>query len=71
MLVLTSRNDHVVEQENSERLMAGAGSADKQQIWLEDSFHVATLDNDLPHIIEESLAFCRPTPRRRRRDEQR
>ena len=25
-----------------------AGSADKRQVWLEDSFHVATLDNDLP-----------------------
>jgi carboxylesterase len=39
--------------------MASAGSADKKQIWLEDSFHVATLDNDLPRIVEESLAFMR------------
>lgn len=59
MLVLTSRDDHVVEPANSERLLAGAGSAEKQQIWLEDSFHVATLDNDLPRIIDESLAFVR------------
>lgn len=59
MLVMTSRNDHVVEKENSERLMAGVGSTDKRQIWLEDSFHVATLDNDLPRIIEESLAFTK------------
>jgi carboxylesterase len=59
MLVLTSRDDHVVEPANSLRLMAGAGSAVKQQIWLEDSFHVATLDNDLPRIVEESLAFVR------------
>jgi carboxylesterase len=57
LLVMTSRQDHVVEPENSERLMSGAGSADKRQVWLEDSFHVATLDNDLPIIIEESLAF--------------
>ena len=57
LLVMTSREDHVVEPENSERLMSGAGSADKRQVWLEDSFHVATLDNDLPIIIEESLAF--------------
>lgn len=58
-LVLTSRDDHVVEPVNSERLMSGIGSADKKQIWLEDSFHVATLDNDLPRIVEESLAFVR------------
>jgi carboxylesterase len=57
LLVLTSRDDHVVETANSERLLSGAGSADKRQVWLEDSFHVATLDNDLPVIIKESLAF--------------
>jgi carboxylesterase len=54
---MTSRDDHVVETANSERLMTAAGSADKRQVWLEDSFHVATLDNDLPVIINESLAF--------------
>ena len=57
MLVLTSRDDHVVETANSDRLMSAASSTDKRQVWLEDSFHVATLDNDLPVIIEESLAF--------------
>jgi carboxylesterase len=57
LLVMTSRNDHVVETANSERLMAGVSSSDKRQIWLEDSYHVATLDNDLPLIIEQSLAF--------------
>jgi carboxylesterase len=57
LLVMTSRDDHVVEPENSERLMTGSGSTDKRQVWLEDSFHVATLDNDLPVIIDESLAF--------------
>lgn len=59
MLVLTSRNDHVVEPANSERLMAQAGSADKRHVWLEDSFHVATMDNDFPRIVDESLAFVR------------
>jgi carboxylesterase len=57
LLVMTSRNDHVVEPENSERIMTASGSTDKRQVWLEDSFHVATLDNDLPVIIAESLAF--------------
>jgi carboxylesterase len=57
LLVITSRDDHVVETANSERLLAAASSTDKRQVWLEDSFHVATLDNDLPVIIDESLAF--------------
>ncbi len=59
LLVLTSRNDHVVEPANSERLMAGAGSSDKRQIWLEDSYHVATMDNDFPLILQSSLEFIR------------
>ncbi|MBV9291510.1 MAG: alpha/beta fold hydrolase [Frankiales bacterium] len=59
LLVITSRDDHVVEPANSERLMAGAASAEKRQIVLEDSYHVATMDNDLPRIIDESLAFVR------------
>jgi carboxylesterase len=59
LLVLTSRDDHVVEPANSERLMAGAASADKAQVVLEDSFHVATMDNDLPRIVDESLSFVR------------
>jgi carboxylesterase len=59
LLVLTSRDDHVVEPANSERLMAGAASTDKRQVVLEDSYHVATMDNDLPLIVEESLAFVR------------
>jgi carboxylesterase len=59
LLILTSRDDHVVEPENSARLLAAAGSADKRQVWLEDSFHVATLDNDLPLIVEETLTFIK------------
>src|SRR3954447_10069009 len=48
LLVLTSRDDHVVEPANSDRLMEGAATTEKKQIILEDSFHVATMDNDLP-----------------------
>jgi len=57
--VFTSRDDHVVEPANSDRLMQQAASADKRQVVLENSFHVATMDNDLPVIVEETLAFIR------------
>jgi carboxylesterase len=59
LLVFTSRDDHVVEPANSDRLMASAGSTDKRQIVLEDRYHVATMDNDLPVIVDETLAFVR------------
>ncbi len=57
LLVFTSRDDHVVEPANSTRLMEAAGTADKRQIVLEDSYHVATMDNDLPRIVGETLTF--------------
>jgi carboxylesterase len=59
LLVLTSRDDHVVEPANSTRLLEGAATSEKRQVMLEDSFHVATMDNDLPLIIDETLAFVR------------
>jgi carboxylesterase len=59
LLVMTSRDDHVVEPQNSDRIMRTVASTDKQQIWLDDSYHVATLDNDLPVIVEESLTFIK------------
>lgn len=58
-LLFTSREDHIVETSNSEYVFAHVGSADKEQVWLEDSFHVATLDNDAPLIEERSLTFVK------------
>jgi carboxylesterase len=57
LLVFTSRDDHVVEPANSARLMEAAGTSDKRQIMLDESYHVATMDNDLPRIVDETLAF--------------
>jgi len=59
LLVFTSRDDHVVEPANSERLMSAAATTDKRQIWLEDSYHVATMDNEFQRIVDETLTFIR------------
>ena len=59
LLVFTSRDDHVVEPANSDHLVGNAASADKRQVVLENSYHVATMDNDLPLIVSETLAFVR------------
>jgi carboxylesterase len=59
LLLFTSLHDHVVEPRNSEVVLCGVGSADKEQRVLEDSYHVATLDNDAPTIFRESLQFVR------------
>jgi esterase/lipase len=59
VLVFTSVEDHVVEPVNSAILLAGIGSPDTTQVRLENSYHVATLDNDAPTIFERSVEWIR------------
>lgn len=57
LLYLRSTVDKVVD-ESSEPLILGAiGSTDVTVVRLEDSYHVATLDNDAQQIIDTSAAF--------------
>jgi carboxylesterase len=59
VLVFRSREDHVVEPVSTEVLLAGISSADKAEVVLEDSYHVATLDNDAPTIFSGSVDWIR------------
>jgi carboxylesterase len=55
-LVLTSRQDHVVPIDNSE-LLAAKASGPVEHVWLERSYHVATLDHDAALIEAEAGRF--------------
>lgn len=57
IITFRSRVDHVVEPLSGRLLVDGVSSADVTERILEDSFHVATLDNDAPQIFAESLAW--------------
>jgi carboxylesterase len=59
LLCFVSRQDHVVDPGNTELVAAQAGSADVQVVWLERSYHVATLDLERRTIFEESVEFVR------------
>jgi carboxylesterase len=59
VLLLHSREDHVVEPSNSAWILANLRSSDVTEVWLENSYHVATLDNDAPQIFEASVEFVR------------
>ena len=59
LLVLRSTEDHVVEPDSARMLLEKVSSTDVREILLEDSYHVATLDNDAPVIFENSLEFVR------------
>jgi carboxylesterase len=56
-LIITSRQDHVVPPENSDDL-AGAVSGPVERIWLDRSFHVATLDYDKADVESAVVAFA-------------
>jgi carboxylesterase len=51
MLVYRSRVDHVVEPLSGRLLRQGCGGCEITEHILEDSYHVATLDNDAPTIF--------------------
>jgi carboxylesterase len=52
-----SVEDHVVDPLSAKLLKAGATSTTVEEIMLEDSYHVATLDNDAPRIFAGSVEF--------------
>ena len=58
VLLFTSRQDHVVPPASSE-LLARSVSGPVDHVWLDKSYHVATLDYDGDHIAERSVEFAR------------
>ncbi len=57
VLLLRSREDHVVDASTSAALHSALGARDFTERMLEDSYHVATLDNDAPLIFSASAEF--------------
>jgi carboxylesterase len=53
-LLLSSREDHTVAPDNGDEIVEKS-SGPVARIWLEDSYHVATLDND-QELVERSTA---------------
>ncbi|MBC7247641.1 MAG: alpha/beta fold hydrolase [Actinobacteria bacterium] len=59
ILIFTSREDHVVPPTNGPYLLEHVSSTDKELVWLENSYHVATLDHDRELIIRRCVEFIR------------
>ena len=57
VLVIQSREDHVVPPRNAHAIVTSVGANDVRLLWLDNSFHVATLDNDKDLIVERVGAF--------------
>lgn len=59
LLMFRSAEDHVVPPSSSQIILSKVSSRDLAERVLENSYHVATLDNDAPLIFEESVTFVR------------
>jgi carboxylesterase len=59
VLSFRSRVDHVVEAISGRVLIEGCAGGTVEERILEDSYHVATLDNDAPAIFAGSVEFVR------------
>jgi len=55
-LLFSSREDHLVASTDGDVLASAVGGS-LRRIWLENSYHVATLDNDAELIENETVAF--------------
>lgn len=59
VLLFRSAEDHVVDPSSARIILSGIASADKTEIVLTNSYHVATLDNDAPEIFAASADFIK------------
>lgn len=64
ILLIRSADDHVAEPSNAVWIMANVASQDVRERVLDDSFHVATLDNDAETVLSTSLEFAREVAHR-------
>ncbi len=56
VLLLSSREDHVVPSSSGDLLVAQLGGS-VERVWLEHSYHVATLDHDAAVVEARAVAF--------------
>lgn len=57
LLLMHTRVDHVVPPGDSQLVLNRVSSTDVTETWLENSYHVATLDHDAERVFADSYAF--------------
>lgn len=59
LLIFKSREDHVLSKEHALWVYDHVLSQNKEMIWLENSYHVATMDYDKEIIFQKSVEFIK------------
>jgi carboxylesterase len=57
VLIFKSKEDHVIPLESATYVYENISSAIKELVWLENSYHVATMDNDMELVCRKSIEF--------------
>lgn len=57
LLYFRSAADHVIDGSSSPTVLRGVSSADVEERMLDESYHVATLDNDADRVFAETAEF--------------
>jgi carboxylesterase len=57
IFIIQSREDHVVPPQNARIIADRVSSAETHTLWLDNSYHVATLDNDKDLIVDRVGKF--------------
>lgn len=57
ILVMHGRNDHTVDPSNAQLIYDTVASTDKELVWLENSYHVITLDRDRAEVFDRTYRF--------------
>jgi carboxylesterase len=59
LLVMHSHNDHTVHPDNAHEIHDRVSSTDKELVWVDDSYHVLTLDLDRQKVFESTYEFIK------------
>ena len=65
LLVIHAVDDETASPKSAEFVMEKAGSAHKRKIFLDNSYHIITLDNERDIVARETALFFQETVRRR------
>ncbi len=57
LIVLQSRNDHVVPADNPEIIMNGVSSTNKRLVWFTESYHILTWDVERDEVARTIVEF--------------
>jgi carboxylesterase len=57
LIVMQSKNDHVVPADNPEIIINGVSSSIKQLVWFEESYHILTWDVEKDEVARKIIEF--------------